>query len=79
MAFGTEDENLTLFEPRYQLIEHLDRLLARNELEMGEQIIWFYANAIGDSVVIRDKILERSKILEYCDKLIKGKCQRNVL
>mmetsp|Transcript_18944 Transcript_18944/g.13745 ORF Transcript_18944/g.13745 Transcript_18944/m.13745 type:complete len:112 (+) Transcript_18944:356-691(+) len=57
MAHGVEEDNKALFYAQYLLIESLDRLLFLGDAEMAELILWLYANAIGDSITIRNLLL----------------------
>lgn len=45
-------------------------MLKLNDLEIVEQILWFFANCCGDSKVLRDKVLQRTSIMQAMTRII---------
>lgn len=80
LAFGPPDLVERILAPELGVLAFLDKTL-RNETDprLYEQILWFIANAAGDSAPIRAHILQKVCIIEAITNYVNQRCEKNEL
>ena len=64
IAMGPEEDALNIFGAEYNIMISLNDIIQSGDLELLDLIVWFFANACGDSTTIRNIILDTSMVLQ---------------
>ena len=70
MAYGNEDDLLIVYEKKFGVIDHLNRILEGNDLQMIDQVIWLVANTCGESLKLRNLMLTETYIVKALMRII---------
>ena len=54
LAYGSEQELEAMFGIEYDILSHMNNLLKGSDVQLIEQVLWFFANVSGDSMKFRD-------------------------
>ena len=70
MAYGTNEDIEKIFKPEYDILASMDLFLQSENINLIEQIFWFFGNAMGESREIRDLLLSKTCIFDVMEKLV---------
>lgn len=70
MAYGTNEDIEKIFKPEYDILASMDLFLQSENINLIEQIFWFFGNAMGESREIRDLLLSKTCIFDVLEKLV---------
>ena len=56
MAYGSEYD--IILDDKYNIIKHFNLVMEGNDMPFIEEIMSFYANVAGDSLLYRDLVLQ---------------------
>jgi len=65
----------------FQIIEHINRILNGNDLQMIDQVIWLIANSVGESSKLQSLIVSKTYIIEGLTRIITEarQCQASLM
>jgi hypothetical protein len=70
IGYGDEEDIAQIFAGPYGFVDHLNRILKGNDLQMIDQVIWLISNSIGDSIELRKRVLSSVFIIENLFRVI---------
>lgn len=70
IGYGNEEDIMEIFGDEYKFIDHINRILKGNDLQMIDQVIWLISNMCATSSNLRNKIVSEVFIVETINKII---------
>jgi hypothetical protein len=61
---------IKMFDSKYGLTYHINKILKGNDLQMIDQCIWLCANTCGESIKLRNMIVSVTNIIDCISRLI---------
>ena len=59
-----------MYDAKYNIIAHLNRILNGNDLQMIDQAIWLIANTCGESIKMRNLMITQTQIIQALTRII---------
>ena len=70
IGYGDEEDILQIFKEEHRFVNHINRILQGNDLQMIDQVIWLVSNCCGESQAIHSIVIRKIFIIDALARII---------